>query len=379
MEINSKIENLKYKPLLCRPLKAYSLKQFKQGIPFKDASFKIRLNNDELIAVSWWVSSKRTRSYPFTRVYDTLNYQKRITIIPLVKDEGARGDRDYLQWDTVSLMSLLGVYVIIAYYNKAEINPRFKNKITNQEFNYKYLHNKLKDLLGYKSDALHWNLEQLKNIGRIQKLAEKSYYKNIQRKTGVKLHDINSFRKHVKKMSEDVEKFKEFSRDLAKKAQHRESKTVQPKEIIINEKAKITIKNYLGGLYYWTVDEVVIKGKNILLIEKKHSAKSYPKEADIKDALLKLALYTNFNEVKINDSKLKFYPVLGLTTNLIKGYYDEERELKGHESEFNPEFLELLKGLFKEGKKNKFRVFIINSKEGNKQDEIVKRILEQGD
>lgn len=81
------------------------------------------------------VSSKRTRSYPYARVYDRLAFQgKKVTIIPIFKDEGLDGDRDFLQWDTVSLMSLLGVYVIIGYYVSATPNPNYKNKITNQRF-----------------------------------------------------------------------------------------------------------------------------------------------------------------------------------------------------------------------------------------------------
>jgi hypothetical protein len=156
-------------------------------------------------------------------------------------------------------MSLLGVYVIIAYYDKAEVNKRLKGKITNQQFDYDYINNNIKELLNYKLDALHWNLQQLKDIKKIQKKVEDGYYKKIKKQTRVDLHDISSFRKHVEQMSEDVDKFKEFSRTLAKSAQNREFNTIQPKEIIINEKAKITIKNYLGGLYYFTVDEIVIK------------------------------------------------------------------------------------------------------------------------
>ncbi len=67
-------------------------------------------------AISKWVSPKRTRSYPYERVYNTLGFSKKITIIPIIKDEGAKGDRDFIQWDTISLMSLLDVYVILAYY-----------------------------------------------------------------------------------------------------------------------------------------------------------------------------------------------------------------------------------------------------------------------
>lgn len=83
----------------------------------KAAILFLKLMKKNKIAISRWVSPKRTRSYPYARVYDTLNFVgKRITIIPVIKDEGKDGDRDFLQWDTISLMSLLGIYVSIAYY-----------------------------------------------------------------------------------------------------------------------------------------------------------------------------------------------------------------------------------------------------------------------
>ncbi len=55
---------------------------------------------------------------------------KKIRIIPIYKDEGIGGDRDYLQWDTISLMSLFGVHVIISYYIFAQRHPRRADKIT---------------------------------------------------------------------------------------------------------------------------------------------------------------------------------------------------------------------------------------------------------
>ena len=51
-----------------------------------------------------------------------------------MKDEGLNGDRDFLQWDTISLISMLNIYVIIAYYKTATKSSRFENKITNQRF-----------------------------------------------------------------------------------------------------------------------------------------------------------------------------------------------------------------------------------------------------
>ena len=62
---------------------------------------------------------------------------KKIRIIPIFKDEGIGGDRDYLQWDTISLMSLFGVHVIISYYIFAQRHPRRADKITAQRLDVK--------------------------------------------------------------------------------------------------------------------------------------------------------------------------------------------------------------------------------------------------
>jgi len=62
-----------------------------------------------------------------------------------------------------------------------------------------------------------------------------------------------------------------LSRNLAKKAQYRESIIIQPKEKLSGIKATLTIKNYLGGYYYFTIDELIIDNQNIYLIESKHA------------------------------------------------------------------------------------------------------------
>jgi hypothetical protein len=41
-----------------------------------------------------------------------------------------------------------------------------------------------------------------------------------------------------------------------------------------------------------------------------------------------MALYSNFEEITIDNKKLKFYPIIGLTTNLVDSYYDEDKELE---------------------------------------------------
>ena len=110
MDLSAKITGIKYKPFLCAKLKTYAFRDLGNALA-KNAVFILDVDKENKVAMGWWVSAKRTRSYPYARVYNTLNFSgKKITIIPVVKDEGKQGDRDFLQWDTVSLMSLLGVY-----------------------------------------------------------------------------------------------------------------------------------------------------------------------------------------------------------------------------------------------------------------------------
>ncbi|MBI4146782.1 hypothetical protein HY489_05590 [Candidatus Woesearchaeota archaeon] len=373
MNVLARIENVEYEPLLCRDLPIVSLKEFENGKAFANASFVIDFKEGK-IAVSHWVSAKRTRSYPFARVYDTMTYKTRVTIIPLVKDEGKDGDRDYLQWDTVSLMSLLGVYVIIAYYKKAKKSEEYENKITDQEFDYKYLKEKLQELLNYKSDALHWNLKQLSEINKISKKSENAYYKQISKKCGVELHGIESFRERIQQITQDVEKFKEFSRELAKKAQKRESLTTQPKERIVNEKGTITITNYLGGAYYFTVDEIVISKKKLFLIEKKHSHTSIPSLADIQDGLIKMILYTNIAEARIAGQQYDVKPVLGLTTDHFNGFCKNATELKNFTKQLGKSDFAMLLALFKEAEKNDFSVFFMSTKDEGLQQEALEQL-----
>ena len=177
MEINGEIEGIKYKLFLHKPLTRFTLENLDRALSEK-AGFILKVNKDNEFAVSWWVSPKRTRSYPYARVYDTLGFSgKKVTTIPIIKDEGKDGDRDFLQWDTISLMSLLGVYVIVDYYIQADRNPGYKNKITNQRFDTEYIKEEIQRLLSYQSDALHWNLELIDKISHIADMALNAYKK----------------------------------------------------------------------------------------------------------------------------------------------------------------------------------------------------------
>lgn len=350
INITANITGIKYTPVLCRELNTFTIDKLENAISQK-ASFILRVDEENQIALSWWVSPKRTRSYPYARVYDTLGFiGKKVTLIPIIKDEGKDGDRDFLQWDTISLMSLLEIFVIISYYSDAKRNENCENKITEQKFDFSHVKSELSSLLSFHSDALHWNLTQIEKVGELAEKALKAY-KNISKKLGVRMHSEKSAKKRIQELIKGKENFMCLSRTLAEKAQKRESMTVQPKEKLEGIKGMLTIKNYLGGYYFFTVDEVRFEGSNIYLIEGKHTkTKTLPSLEDIKDGLLKMILYTNLRDVKVNGKSFNPIPVLKLTTTSRF----EENLLENNQKEM----LNLLK---KEAKTNNFKLMINDS------------------
>lgn len=366
MDITGTITGIKYEVILPVDLKQVDIQHFDiNEIP----ATCLLISKKNTFAISKWVSPKRTRSYPFERVYNSLVIAKKITVIPIIKDEGAQGDRDFIQWDTVSLMSLLDVFVIFAYYDKAEVNPRNRQKITNQQFNNAYVLDKIKEIEQYHSSALHWNLNELStNFNDIIDKA-KAAYLNIEKTTNVTLHNISGIDKFKEKIEADVFLFMNFSREKAKQAQARELVTQQPKESLSTlSKAKITISNYLGGQYFFTVDEVEFDRNTIYLIEGKHSKNSIlPSKGDIKDGLLKLILYSNLTDVKVNSKKIRSCPVLLLTSSKLKGCISSlnaKHELEDFfdKNKFSSAQKELVEKIMTEASKNKFIVKLQYSK-----------------
>lgn len=363
MNIKGKITGIKYKVILSDDLKDVDIKKF--DINDAPSAFILK-DNKHTFAISKWVSPKRTRSYPFERVFNTLHISKKITVIPIVKDEGENGDRDFIQWDTVSLMSLLDVFVIFAYYEKAD---KADQKITNQQFNNKYVISKIKEIEQYHSSALHWNLHELNtNLHSIIDKVKTSYSK-IEKLTSIKLHNPNGLDNFKEKIGKDVSLFMAFSRGKAEKAQSREFVTQQPKESLSTlTKAKITITNYLGGKYFLTVDEILLSKDKVSLIEGKHSTNALlPSKGDIKDGLLKMILYCNLSDVSANGKKVKCEAVLSLTSTKIKGSITSSSTKKEisiffEVNKFSTPQILLVETIFAEAKQNKFIIKIQFSK-----------------
>jgi hypothetical protein len=358
MEIKATIKKIHYTVKLAEQLEKIDLIHFN----INDAPTACLVTDGNVsFALSKWVSPKRTRSYPYERVYNTLNISRKITVIPIVKDEGAAGDRDYLQWDTISLMSLLDVFVIFAYYHKADKTGK---KITNQQFDNEYILEQINAISTFHSSALHWNLDQLKEQfdGLLEKV--KANYSKIEKETGVKLHRLEGIDRFRKKIDKDVAIFMTYSRQKAKDAQAREFVTLQPKEALTTAtKAKITILNYLGGQYFFTVDEIKRDKNDLYLIEAKHTKSGLlPSKSDIKDGLLKMILYSNLSEVFI-EKPYQTFPVLELTSTKIIGIINSNDTVTNvdkfmNDNIFSASQINFINNLFSEAKINNFTVSI---------------------
>jgi len=361
MQINATITGIEYKPLLVNELENIEFQSFDiNTCPTSCVVFDKNMK----FAISKWVSPKRTRSYPYERIYNTLGSSKKITIIPIIKDEGLDGDRDFIQWDTLSLMSLLDVYVILAYYHNAEKNINYKNKITNQFFDNEYVLNKIQEISTYHSSALHWNLKELNENFVLLILKVKENYHKISQIFNIQMHSEKGIETFQEKINDNLNAFMVFSRQKAKEAQNREFVTQQPKESLQTlTKAKITITNYLGGQYFFTVDEVEINNLELKLIEAKHSKSAIlPSMNDIKDGLLKMILYTNLKEVQINNQQYEVKPTLLLTSTKLKtdiDSYANSQEIEHFCKEYKLNSI-LINKLFDEAKINNFIVSIRN-------------------
>lgn len=275
------------------------------------------------IAYSKWVSPKRTRSYPFARIYNTYNSSKIITIIPIIKDEGKDGDRDTIQYSTISWMNLLNIYIVLAYYQTAgksdKKNQLNNDKLSNQKFDNSFVSSQIEEILAYKQSALHWNKSLFEE--RFVKIFENALdsYDSISQKTGVKIHSRVGMDRYLLKITNEFDEFKNISLKNSQNASKREAITSHKLEYLVDGlKAAFSIENYLGGIYYLTPDEILVENGVYIIQESKNTSKnSLPKLHDIQDGLFKLILFSNLDSLILNEKPVLFVPKLKLTGNNV--------------------------------------------------------------
>lgn len=327
--IKGKIENLKYRPgktLKETKLKEYLLDKFDINSAASNGVIEIDVKNK--VAYSKWVTPKRTRSYPLARIYDIYSFGgKRITVIPVIKDEGIgasknKSNNDRINFITLSWMNLTNIYVILAWYVDAVKKSPFR--ITKQKFDPGYINKKIMEISQYQLDAHHWNNEHFKkDFVAVYKKAVNSY-KNISANLSVKMHSSEDHLNFLDKILSgdkkelDLKKFAEITLLKSRHAAEREIVTRHKYEILTEESEKMVfeMQNNLGGIYYLTSDEILIdeKNKTIFIQESKNATRSkLPKEPDIKDGLFKILLFSQIKHLSIVGQRYNYSVGLKLT------------------------------------------------------------------
>lgn len=316
------IKDVQYRAFLADELTTYDYASF--NINHAATSGKILFPNGEF-AYSKWVSPKRTRSYPFERIYNTYNSPVRLTVIPVLKDEGLDGDLDRIQYSTISWMNLLNIYIVLGYYDRATKNNRplqiAKNKITHQMFNESEVNQQIEKISQYKQSALHWNRSLIQDSFIDIFRSALNSYEEISKKTSVRVHDRRTQEQYLDIIMRDFEDFKNISLRGSRGASIRETQTTHGFEYLTDGlKATFQIENYLGGLYYLTADEVLLSGDTYIIQESKNSTSGFlPSLSDIKDGLFKLILFSNLDTLQLSGKPVQFTSRLKLTGRKISG------------------------------------------------------------
>ena len=318
------VRNIKYTPFLGKEkLKCHDIAQF--DINKAGAYGLINLGTPgNNLAYSQWKTPKRTRTYPFPRIYNTYGLNtKRVTIIPIIKDEGADTNNDRINFITFSWMNLLNVYIILAWYDDAKRKTGTTNRITDQVLNAEDVREKLLEISRYQTTALHWNTTHFQNdFERIYLHAVASYEK-ISREKRVDLHNsqdhLNTLEAFKVDNKFDLESFKQKTLTASQKAALRETLTVHNLESLDNNpKGIFSILNDLGGEYHLTADEIYWENDKLVIQESKNTTKEkLPSKTDITDGLFKLILFVNMERLDVDDkTDVSFITRLKLTGNL---------------------------------------------------------------
>lgn len=320
LRLNGVIRNVRYKTTLQSPhLASYLFENF--NINYAKGYGVIHINENYKLGYSQWISPKRTRSYPFARLYNIYHLPKRITIIPIMKDEGIGGDHDFINFITLSWMNLANIYLILAYYDSAIAHPQNHNKITQQRFDAKYIHDRLEEIVDYQQTALHWNMMHFeRDFDWIYQKALSSY-EHIEQKTGVMLHprqiQLKKLEAYQRNNKFHLETFKQISLGRSQSAAQREQQTKHALERLGDgDKALFFITNWLGGEYHLTADEVFFENDTLIIQESKNSKDMFPSLSDIQDGLFKLILFSNMQAVMLNESAVSFKTRLKITGRL---------------------------------------------------------------
>ncbi|MDW8300427.1 MAG: hypothetical protein RML95_13945 [Anaerolineae bacterium] len=276
---------------------------------------------DEIVGHSKWVSPKRTRTYPFARIYNTYHLPRKVTIIPVIKDEGIGGDLDRINFITFSWMNLMNVYIVLAWYDEAKASSRGARKITSQRFNAQYVRERLFELRDYHQTALHWNTMHFqRDFVQVYRRAVERY-QLLSERLGIPMHSpemhFQLLDSLLVKGAFSIERFKAITLQGSRSAAIRETVTRHTSERTpVGDKVTIQVENQLGGEYFLTADGFYTETGRVVFREAKNvSTRKLPSLNDIQDGLFKLILFANMDRLTVDGVDTPFRVELYLSGN----------------------------------------------------------------
>ena len=334
VEFDGYVASMSYTPspeMVSEGARVKSIPESQYSVNESRALCILEYSRNEKLAIAKWVSPKRTRSYPFSRLYRIYHFGfKRVAIIPIIKDEGVgesrnKSNNDRINFTTLSWMNIMNIYVVLAWYDDAE--KKSSTRITNQVLNEAHVRRQLKQIANYQFDAHHWNNNHFRDEFITVLNAAVNSYRRIEKDLGVTMHKFEDhlrFRDRVvdpafpanDKLS--LKLFKEHTVPRSRAAAERETATVHADEDLDENSAKavFNIRNNLGGIYPITTDEVFIdnEAKKVVIRESKNSTKDgLPSEDDIYDGLFKLLLFKHLQSLSRGEVQYTLEPQLRLT------------------------------------------------------------------
>lgn len=309
------IQNVSYQPQLNDDLAIYEFSDFDVNTSTMQGVIKLP---HEHLGYSIWNSPIQTKSYPFARIYNTYKpASRRITIVPVLKDNGTDGTLEYIQYSTLSWMNLANIYIVFAYFDKA---VGFQNKLTEQKLNNDIIKSQIEKLMSYHSSAIHWNRSQFgDNFKSIYKKAIHAYEK-ISENTKTEIHPREIKLDYINKMRMDCRKYEGISIDGLKRADIEKDRGLHKNRYEEAQKSVFYLIDGYGGVYYVTTKDVWRLRDAFIIQETRYSNKNFlPPIRQIQDGLFRLIFFGNIDVLYRNGHQVKFQPRLSLLGSTVNG------------------------------------------------------------
>ena len=319
------IRDINYDPQVrTKPLEQFSLDGF--DINAALGSGIIQFADDTSFGYSKWKSPKPSRTYPSAGIYRTYHLQtKRVTVILVIKDEGKdTPNNDRLGSMTLARMNLTGVYIILAWYDRAQPHPtRGGNRIAGQLLNNDFVVEKMREIKRAQKSALHWNTMHFeRDFEYVYRQAVESYQR-IGKLYNIEMHPAENHLAILEQYLVDGEfnlgAFARHSSVRSSAAARREAMTTHDLEQLSDgDKAYIELVNLQGGIYHLTADEVYWEDSRLVVQESKNTSRYImPSLGDIQDGLFRNILFYSIDELYPDSQQIEFTTRLKLTGNIV--------------------------------------------------------------